>query len=92
MKTMGFCALSVLWSMTAHGGISDALGASGPLPPQIPASPSNAAPPPLLDAPAGGAARDTLPGSPRRPNSMPAPAPTNHYAGSLSDLPVRSGC
>jgi len=83
VKTAGFCVLSVLLSMAAHGGISDALSASGPPLPQTPVSPSNAATPPSLDTPAGGAARDTRPGSPRNPNStpMPAPAPTSHYAG-----------
>lgn len=87
MKTMGFCVLSVLLSMAAHGGISDALGASGPPLPQTPVSPSRAATPPSLDIPAGGTVPDAPAGSPRNPNStpMPAPATTNHYAGSAEN-------
>ena len=83
MKALGFCVLPVLLSLAAHGGISDALSASGQRLPKTPASPSSAATLPLPDTPAGGAVRDTPPGSPRNPNStpMPAPAETNHYAG-----------
>lgn len=80
MNTMGFCVLSVLLSLAAHGGISDALSASGPPLSATPVSPYSAAPPPSL--PAGRTLPDTPAGSPRNPNSkpMPAPAPTNHYA------------
>jgi len=94
MKTMGFCALSVLLAMTAHGGISDALSASGQPLPGTPISPSRAATPPSLDIPDGGSVPGAPAGSPRNPTPtpMPAPAPTNHYASSLSDLPIRSGC
>lgn len=84
MKTMRFCALSVLLSMAAHGGISDALSAAAPPPPQAPASPSSAANPPSLDRPAGGGVRDTPVGGPGNPNTtpMPAPAATDNYASS----------
>lgn len=87
MKTMGFCVLSVLLSMAAHGGISDALSASGPPLSATPVSPSSAANPPSLDIPAGGTVPDAPAGSPRNPNSkpMPAPAATNHYAGSAEN-------
>jgi len=80
MKAMGF-VLSVLLSL-AHGGISDALSASGPPLSQAPVSPSSAATPPSLYTPAGGPAREPR-GSPRNRDStpMPTPAPTNHYAG-----------
>ena len=83
MKAMGFCVLPVLLLMAAHGGISDALSASGQPLPKTPASPSTAATLPLPDTPAGGAARDLPLRSPWNPNSkpMPAPAPTSHYAG-----------
>jgi hypothetical protein len=39
MKTVGFCVLTVLLSMATHGGISDALGASGTPLPQTPVLP-----------------------------------------------------
>jgi len=84
MKTAGACVLSVLlWMAAAHGGIPDALGASGPPLPQKPVAPSSAASPPALDIPAGGAVRDAPAGAPRNPNltPMPAPAQTNRYAG-----------
>jgi len=88
MKTMGFCVLSLLLSMAAHGGISDALSASGPPLPPTPASPSIAATPPSLDTPAGGTVPDAPAGNPRNPNStpMPVPASTDHYARSLSEF------
>ena len=87
VKTMGFCLLSVLLSMVAHGGISDARSASGPPLPQTPVSPSSAATPPPLDVPAGRTVPGAPAGSSRNPNStpMPAPAPTNHYAGSAEN-------
>jgi len=79
VKFTAFCVLAIFLSMAAHGGISDALGATGPQLPQTPVPPSRAATPPSLDTP---------PGGPRNPNPtpMPAPAPTNHYAGSAGDL------
>ena len=88
MKTLGFCVLSVLLSMAAHGGIADALCASGPPLPQAPASPSIAATPSSPDIPAAGTDPDAPAGNPRNPNSapMPAPAPTDHYARSLSEF------
>lgn len=88
MKTMGFCLLPVLLSMAAHGGISDALGASRQPLPRTPVAPSSAATLPLPDMPAGGAARNPPHGSPRNPNSkpMPAPAPTSHYAGVVENF------
>ena len=52
MKTMGFWTLSVVLSTAAHGGISDALGASGQPPPQTPVSQSSAAVPASPDRPA----------------------------------------
>ena len=84
MKIVGFCVLSCLLSMAVHGGISDALSASAQPLPKTPAIPSSAATLPSPDTPAGGAAHDAPPDSPRKPNStpMPAPAPTDHYAGS----------
>jgi len=84
MKATGLCLLSVLLTMAAHGGISDALGASAPPLSATPMSPSSAATPASLDRPAGGTVPGVPPGSPRKPNStpMPTPAPTNHYAGS----------
>jgi hypothetical protein len=85
MKTAGFCVLSVLlWMAAAHGGIPDALGASGP-----PLPPSSAASPPALDIPAGGAVRDAPAGAPRNPSltPMPAPARTNHYARPAENPP-----
>jgi hypothetical protein len=85
MKTMGFCVLTVLLSMATHGGIADALGASGTPLPQAPGFPSSAATPPSPDAPVGESAHDAPAGSPRNPNSptpMPVPASTDHYAGS----------
>lgn len=87
MKTMGFCVLPVLLSIAAHGGVSDALSAPGPLQPRTPVSPSRAAAPPSLDSPAGGTVPDAPSGSPRNPNPtpMPAPASTSHYARSLPD-------
>jgi len=45
MKTVGFCVLSALLSMAVHGGISDALSASGPPLSATPVSPSSAAAP-----------------------------------------------
>jgi hypothetical protein len=87
MKTMGSCVLSVLLSL-ADGGISDALSASGPPLSQTPVSPSSAATPPSL-VPTGGTVPVAPAGSPRNPNSkpMPAPASTNHYAGSAEPSP-----
>jgi hypothetical protein len=87
MKTMEFCMLSVLLSMAAHGGISDALGASGPPLPQTPVSQSSAATPQSLDMPAAEPFPDAPARSPRNPNSkpMPAPAPTSHYAGAAEN-------
>jgi hypothetical protein len=88
MKTMGFCVLSVLLSMAAHGGISDALGASKPPPPQkTPVSPSSPANPPAPEMPAGGTVPNGPAGGPRNPNSAPMPAPvsTDHYAGSAGN-------
>lgn len=81
MKTVEFCVLSFLLS-TVAGGVSAAPSASGPLP-QTPASTPSAATQPSLDIPAGGTVPDAPARSPRKPNStpMPAPAPTNHYAG-----------
>ena len=83
MKTMGFFALWALLSMATHNGISDAVSASGLPLPQTQASPSIAAIPPVLDTPAAGTDPDAPAGNPRNPNStpMPAPVPTNHYAG-----------
>ena len=83
MKTARFCVLSVLLSMAAHGGISDALSASGKPPPRMPASPSIAVTPPPPDTPAAGADPDAPANNPRNPNSTPLPAPaqTDHYAG-----------
>ena len=84
MKSMGFCVLSALVSMAAHGGISDALSASVLPLPQTPASPSIATTPPSLDKPAAGTVLDTpAGGSPRNPGSTPLPAPasTDHYGG-----------
>lgn len=80
MKAIGFSALLSLLSMATHGGISDALSASGP--PLSQSSPSRAATPPSLDLPAGGMVPAAPAGSPRNPNltPMPAPAPTIHYA------------
>ena len=88
MKTMGFCVLSVLLSMAAHGGIADALGASGSPLPQTPAAPSVAANPPSPDTPAAGTVPDAPVGNPRDPNSTPIPVPasTDHYARSLSEF------
>lgn len=87
MKTMGFWLLSTLLSMAAHGGISDALSASGPPLSRSPVSPSRAATPPSLDLPAGDMVPATPAGSPRNPNltPMPAPAPTIHYARSAEN-------
>jgi len=87
MKTMGFCVLSVLLSMAVHGGVSDALSASGPPLPPTPVPPSSAATPPSRDIPAGGSVPDAPAGSPQHPDStpMPVPAPTNHYAGSAEN-------
>jgi len=87
MKTARFCALLVPLPMAAHGGISDALSASGVPPPQTPASPSVAVTPPSPDKPAAGADSDAPADSRRNPNStpMPAPARTDHYAGPAKD-------
>lgn len=83
MKTAGFCVLSALLWLAAHGGITDAHGASGPPLPQKPVSPSSAASPPALDIPAGGTLPNAPAGAPRNPNltPMPTPAQTNHYTG-----------
>ncbi len=83
MKTEGFCVLSVLLSMATYGGISDALSASGQPSPQTPVSASSAANLPSLDTPAGGTVPDAPADSRRNPDStpMPAPVPTDHYAG-----------
>lgn len=82
MRAIRSGVLSVLLTMAAHGGISDALSAYAPLP-QAPVPSSSAAPASSQDIPAGGTIRDAPGGDPRSPNStpMPAPAPTNHYAG-----------
>lgn len=82
MKAIGFCALSFLLSMTAHGGIADALSASGPSPVQTPVSPSSAVTPPALNMPGGKTVPDAPVGSPQNPDLTPVPAPasTNHYA------------
>ena len=87
MKSMGFCVLSALVSMAAHGGISDALSASVLPLPQTPASPSIATTPPSPDTPAPGSAPETPAGSPRIPNStpMPAPASSDHYGGAAEN-------
>jgi len=92
MKTIGLSVLSVLLSMAIHGGISDALSASGPPFPRTPVPPSSAATPPSRDVPAGESVPEAPAGSPQRPNStpLPVPAPTNHYAGSGED-PMRGG-
>ena len=58
MKTMGYCVLSVLLAMAVHGGISDALSASGPALPRTPVPPSSAATPPSRDIPAEGTVPD----------------------------------
>ena len=83
MKIAGFCASLSLCMAATHGGISVALGASGPPLRQSPVSPSSAATPPAADMPATGAAPDALAPSPQNPNltPMPTPAPTSHYAG-----------
>jgi hypothetical protein len=88
MKTVTISVLSVLLSMAAHGGISDALSASGLPLPQTPSPPSIAATPPAPDTPASETDPEAPAGNPRNPNStpMPAPAPTDHYARSLSEL------
>lgn len=91
VKAVGCCVLSALLSMAAHGGISDALGASEPPPPQkTPVSPSSAANPPAPEMPAGGTLPNGPADSPRNPNSAPMPAPmtTDHYAGSAEN-PMR---
>ena len=87
MKAIGFFVLPVLLSMAIHGGISDALSASGPPLPRTPVPPSSAATPPSQDVPAGERVPEAPAGSPQRPNStpLPVPAPTNHYAGSEED-------
>jgi hypothetical protein len=83
MRAIRSCVLSVLLTMAAHGGISDALSAYGAPLPQAPIPSSRAVPASSQDIPAGGTIRDAPGGDPRSPNStpMPAPAPTNHYAG-----------
>src|SRR5690348_14060298 len=80
-KAVGSCVLSLLLTMVAHGGISDALGASGPPRLLAPVPPSIAATPPSLDTPAGGTIPEVPAGSPRNPTPMPAPASSNHYVG-----------
>ncbi len=87
VKTLGFCTLSAILSMAAHGGIADALGAAAPPQQRTPASPSRAANLPSLDNPAGGIAPDTPARNPRNPRNpdpapMPVPAATNNYASS----------
>lgn len=88
MKTMKLCVLSGLLSMATFGGIADALGASEPPLRQTPAAPSIAATPPSPDAPAAGTVPDAPAGNARDPSStpMPAPASTDHYARSLSEI------
>ena len=80
VKSVTLFVLSTLLSM----GIADVLGASGP---RLTQSPSSAATPPSLEIPAGGATRDTAPGSPRNPGATPLPTPasTNHYADSAGN-------
>ena len=88
VKAVGSCVLSALLSIAVHGGISDALGASEPPPPQkTPVSPSSAANPPAPEIPAGATVPNDPAGSPRNPNSAPMPAPvsTDHYAGSAKN-------
>src|SRR5512146_437237 len=84
MTKAGFCVLSALLSMAAHGGMSDAVSASGP-PPRTLMSPSSAATPPSPDI--LGTVPDAPAVSPGNPNAMPMPAPasTDNYAGSAED-------
>ena len=97
MKAAGSCAL-VLSMLAAHGGISDAVGASAPLLSATPISPFSAASQ-SPRKPAGATVPDGPAGTPRNPNLMPipAPAPTNHFAGaaensaSIDQLAVLSG-
>jgi len=87
-KAVGYCVLSALLSMAAHGGIPDALSASEPPPPQkTPVSPSSAANPPAPEMPDGGTVPNGPAGSPLNPNSAPMPAPvsTDHFAGSAGN-------
>ena len=87
MKVPGYWVLSILLSMSAHGVIADALGASGPSMSRSPVSPSRAASPPSLERPVGGTVPDAPAVSPHKPNltPMPVPAPTIHYAGSVEN-------
>jgi len=90
VKTLGFCVLLLPLSLATHGGIADALGATGTPLSQTTLLPSRAAAPPSRDIPAGGTFSDAPAGSPQNPNPnpapMPAPAPTIHYARSLSEF------
>jgi hypothetical protein len=81
---VGFCTLSAILSMAAHGGIADALGATVPPQQRTPASPSRAVNLPSLDSPAGGITPNTPARNPRNPDPapMPVPAATHNYASS----------
>jgi len=76
-----------LLSITAYIGIPDALSASAPAQTPIPGLPFSASNPLPLEIPAGRAVPYVPAGSPLNPNStpVPAPAPTNHYAGSAEN-------
>lgn len=90
-KAAGSWALLLLLTTATHGGIANALGASGPPPHRAPMSPFRAASQPPLDLPSEGGVPEAPADGSRRPGTtpMPAPAPTTHYAGSKS-RPVNS--
>ena len=86
MKVAGSCVL-VLLLLATLGGISGAFGASASPLSATPLSPSSAPTPASLNRPGGETLPSVPPGSPRQPNltPMPAPAPTNHYAGRVEN-------
>ena len=90
MKIVGAFLLSVAASAAACGWMADALGAAVPPFPRTPALPSSAASSPSVDTPAGATVPGAPAGSPRNLKSkpMPAPAPTEHYAGSIQVVPA----
>lgn len=88
MKAVGFCVLLLLFSMVA-GGVSAAPGTRGQPSSQTLAATSRAPMAwlyiPASHMPSAGDAVGGAPVDPPKPNStpMPAPAATNHYAGSV---------
>lgn len=81
MKTLWICGLLSLLSTVAYSRIAVALSGGGEPPSETRASPAIAAPPSLLNAPAGGIARDVSFGGSLNPAQLaatPAPESTNN--------------